>query len=61
MIKKVLVIMLLFMLPLVSATIQIKKTVIADSIIQEINNTAIINYELTNLGETDDFQFYSTV
>jgi len=44
MIKKVLVIMLLFMLPLVSATIQIKKTVIADSIIQEINNTAIINY-----------------
>lgn len=62
MIKKSLVLLLILStLPLVSASLTVEKTILSDSIITEINNTALVNFKLTNTGATDDFKFYSTV
>jgi len=59
--KKIMVMLLLLSLPLVSASLDIKKTAVADTIISELNNSAVFNFEITNNGAADSFKIYSLV
>tara|TARA_Y100000310_G_scaffold253607_1_gene260507 strand:+ start:5026 stop:6405 length:1380 start_codon:yes stop_codon:yes gene_type:complete len=59
--KKIFLIMaILLLLPLISAiNLDIKKQDSNEIIIQEINQPAIFNLKITNLGASDNFQFYN--
>jgi len=63
MIKKrvVLFLFIILALQLVSAAVKIEKTAIISDVVPEINQSAIFNFKITNLGESDTFQIYSLV
>lgn len=59
--KKFLVLFLLLFLPLVSASLKIEKTPVIDAVISDLNNSAVFNFAITNLGATDTFVISSLV
>lgn len=62
MIKKSL--FLIFALLLITsayASVKIEKEAITDTIITDINNSAVFNFKIQNLGETDTFRIYSLI
>jgi len=59
--RLVFLVILLLTLPLISAELEIEKKTIVDSVIPEINQSAIVELKLTNLGSTDTFRVYSLV
>ena len=52
---------LLLILPLASASLKINKKAIADSVVPEISKPAVFELSLTNNGEDDNFVVYSLV
>lgn len=62
--KRVLIFMVIIsmILPIVSAVnIEIKKEVVRDTIISELNEPAVFNLAVKNLGNSDNFEIYSLV
>jgi len=59
--RVLLLLILLTLLPIVSATLEIKKQAVIDAVVPETNQPAVYNLEITNLGEDDTFQIYSLV
>ncbi|MCX6748390.1 MAG: hypothetical protein NT076_02195 [Candidatus Pacearchaeota archaeon] len=57
----VMLVLLLALLPLISAELKIEKEAVVDSFIVELNQPAIFNFKLTNLGNSDNFNIYSLV
>ncbi len=61
--KKSLVILLIlfFVLPLVLGELKIEKEAVVDSFIIDLNQPAVFDFKLTNLGKSDNFNLYSLV
>lgn len=59
--KRLIPVILLLILPIVSAlpSIEINKTTEGDVVIQEITNPAIFSFNIKNLGPADNFQIYT--
>ena len=61
MIKKVLVLLIIFLIPIITAELTVVEEPIIDTIIPELGNSAMFEFEITNLGERDAFRIYSLV
>lgn len=59
--KILIIFMLILLFPLVSAQLKIEKEVVTDTIISELNQPAIFNIKITNLGAEDEIRIYSLV
>lgn len=53
--------LLLILVQVVSASLEIEKKAVIDSVVPETKQPAVYDLEIKNLGETDDFSVYSLV
>ena len=60
----ILIVFAIFLLSIVSVSainLQIDKQVVSDVVITELNQPAVFNFNIKNLGESDNFEIYSLV
>ncbi|MBI2629843.1 hypothetical protein HYW76_01960 [Candidatus Pacearchaeota archaeon] len=59
--RAVFIVLMILVIPFAYGEIKIDKEAFVDSVIPEIDNSAIFNLKITNLGESDIFRVYSLV